>query len=273
MEAVISPPDSLQGRPVRVLNPIASQRDVMRTSLLPGLLETLQTNLNRKESRIRIFELGRTFHHAAAGYAQPTRLGGLAYGGAAPEQWGLPPRDVDFFDVKGDLETLLAPRRITTQAAEHPALHPGRSASIAIDGIAAGWLGELHPRLVRYLGLPKAPVVFEMAAEVLAAMPMPGGKPVSRLPIVRRDLGLVVDEAVPVQALLDALHDAKPPHVEAIRLFDVYRGIGLTKGKKSLAILVLMQDTSRTLTDADIAATESCLLTAAREQFGATLRQ
>ena len=273
MEAVISPPDSLQGRPVRVLNPIASQRDVMRTSLLPGLLETLQTNLNRKESRIRIFELGRTFHHAAAGYAQPTRLGGLAYGGAAPEQWGLPARDVDFFDVKGDLETLLAPRRVTTQAAEHPALHPGRSASIAIDGLAAGWLGELHPRLVRYLGLPKAPVVFEMAAEVLAALPMPGGKPVSRLPIVRRDLGLVVDEAVPVQALLDALHDAKPPHVEAIRLFDVYRGIGLTKGKKSLAILVLMQDTSRTLTDADIAATETCLLTAAREQFGATLRQ
>jgi len=269
VEAALSP----AGKPVRVLNPIAAQRDVMRTSLLPGLIETLQTNLNRKESRIRIFELGRTFHHAAAGYAQPIRLGGLAYGGMAPEQWGEASRDVDFFDVKGDVETLVAPRRATTEMMDHPALHPGRSASIAIDGVDAGWLGELHPRLVRHFGLPKAPVVFELAVKALVALPMPAGKPVSRLPIVRRDLGLVVDDNVPVQALLDALNNVKPPHVEAIRLFDVYRGHGLTEGKKSLAILVLMQDTSRTLTDADIAATEGCLLAAAREKFGATLRQ
>ncbi len=273
VEAAISPLISPQGRPVRVLNPIASQRDVMRTSLLPGLLETLQSNLNRKESRVRIFELGRTFHHAAAGYAQPTRLGGLAYGGAAPEQWGLPARDVDFYDVKGDLEALVAPRRLTTETAEHPALHPGRCASVAIDGVAAGWMGELHPRLVRHFDLPRAPVVFELAADALAALPMPVGKPVSRLPIVRRDMALVVDETVPVQALLDALAHAKPPHVDAIRLFDVYRGSGLTEGKKSLAILVLMQDTSRTLTDADIAATEAHLLAVARKKFGATLRQ
>ena len=269
VEAALSP----GAKPVRVLNPIAAQRDVMRTSLLPGLIETLQTNLNRKESRIRIFELGRTFHHAAAGYAQPIRLGGLAYGGLAPEQWGEASRDVDFFDVKGDVEILVAPRRVTTEMMEHPALHPGRSASIAIDGVDAGWLGELHPRLVRHFGLPKAPVVFELAVKALVALPMPAGKPVSRLPIVRRDLGLVVDDNVPVQALLDALNYVKPPHVEAIRLFDVYRGHGLTEGKKSLAILVLMQDTSRTLTDADIAATESGLLAAAREKFGATLRQ
>jgi phenylalanyl-tRNA synthetase beta chain len=269
VEAALSP----TSRPVRVLNPIAAQRDVMRTSLLPGLIETLQTNLNRKESRIRIFELGRTFHHASAGYAQPVRLGGLAYGGAAPEQWGHAFRDVDFFDVKGDIEALVAPCRVTTESKVHPALHPGRSAAIAIDGVDAGWLGELHPRLARHFGLPKAPMVFELAVKALAALPIPAGKPVSRLPIVRRDLGLVVDEDVPVQALLDALSDAKPPHVEAIRLFDVYRGPGLTEGKKSLAILVLMQDTSRTLTDADIAATEGCLLAAAREKFGATLRQ
>jgi phenylalanyl-tRNA synthetase beta chain len=260
-------------RPVRVLNPIASQMDVMRTSLLPGLLETLQTNLNRKESRIRIFELGRTFHHAAAGYVQPTRLGGLAYGGAAPEQWGLPARDVDFYDIKGDLEALVAPRSLTTEPKEHPALHPGRSAAVVIDGGTEGWLGELHPRLVRHFALPKAPIVFELAADALTVLPMPAGKPVSRLPVVRRDLALVVDDAVPVQALLDALADAKPAHVEAIRLFDVYRGSGLTEGKKSLAILVLMQDTSRTLTDADIAATEAHLLAVAHEKFGAALRQ
>ncbi len=175
--------------------------------------------------------------------------------------------------MKGDLEALVAPHSLTTERAEHPALHPGRSATVAIDGVAAGWLGELHPRLVRHFALPKAPIVFELAADPLAALPMPAGKPVSRLPIVRRDLALVVDEAVPVQALLDALAKAKPAQVEAIRLFDVYRGSGLTEGKKSLAILVLMQDTSRTLTDSDIAATEAHLLAVAREKFGAVLRQ
>ena len=269
VEAAISP----MARPVRVQNPIASQCDVMRTSLLPGLLQTLQTNLNRKESRVRIFELGRTFQHAAAGFAQPTQLGGLAYGGAAPEQWGLPSRDVDFYDVKGDLETLAAPSRLTTEFSAHPALHPGRCAAVMIDGVASGWLGELHPRLVSHFGLPKAPVVYELAVDPLITLAIPVGRQVSRLPIVRRDLGLVVDDNVPVQALLDALNDAKPSHVEAIRLFDVYRGSGLTEGKKSLAILVLMQDTSRTLTDADIAATEACLLSAARKKFGATLRR
>ncbi len=268
VEAAIAP----DANPVRVLNPIASQRDVMRTSLLPGLLETLQVNLNRKESRIRIFELGRTFHHAAAAFAQPIRLGGLAYGGSMPEQWGLAARDVDFYDVKGDLEALVAPSRMNTTAVSHPALHPGRAASIAIDGANAGWLGELHPRLVRHFGLPRAPVVFELAADALAAVPMPAGKAVSRLPIVRRDLALVVDEKVPVQALIDALCATSPPHVDSLRLFDVYRGAGLTEGKKSLAILVLMQDTSRTLTDADIAATEAHLLSVAREKFGAELR-
>ena len=259
-------------RPVRVLNPIASQRNCMRTSLLPGLLETLVANLNRREPRVRIFEMGRTFHHVAAGYDQPRRLGGLAYGGAAPEQWGQSARDVDFFDVKGDLEALAAPGIVTTERAEHPALHPGRAASVAIDGRAAGWLGELHPRLVRHFGLSKAPIVFELSVDALVVLPMPVGKVVSRLPVVRRDLALVVDESVPVQALLDALCATKPSYVDTLRLFDVYRGPGLTEGKKSLAILVLMQDTSRTLTDAEIAATEAQLLAVAREKFGATLR-
>jgi phenylalanyl-tRNA synthetase beta chain len=267
-EAAIDP----GARPLRVLNPIAGQYDVMRTTLLPGLIETLQTNLNRKETRVRVFELGRTFRHAAAGYAQPVALGGLAFGSAVPEQWGTPTRAVDFFDVKGDLEALVAPRHLTTIRLEHPALHPGRGATVFVDGTPAGWLGELHPRLVRHFDLPGAPVVFELAVEPLLDRTVPAGRPVSRLPMVRRDLALVVDEAVPVQALLDALAAVRPPHVETLRLFDVYRGAGLTEGKKSLAILVLMQDTSRTLTDADIAATEALLLAVAHREFGATLR-
>jgi len=260
-------------QPVRVQNPIAAHLDVMRTTLLPGLLDVLRTNVNRKVSRARLVELGRTFQRDGAGFAQPMRLGGLAYGPALPEQWGLPTQDADFFDVKGDLEALAAPAVLTTHAAPHPALHPGRSAQVLLDGKAAGWMGELHPRLLAHFGLPKSAVVFELDVAPLTRRPMPGGMAVSRQPVVRRDLALVVDEALPVQTLLNALHAASPPHVIALELFDVYRGRGLTDGRKSLAILVLMQDTSRTLTDADIDATEAILLTVAREQFGATLRQ
>ncbi len=260
-------------QPVRVSNPIAAHLDVMRTSLLPGLIGTLQTNVNRKMPRVRIFELGRIFRRAGQGFDQPLRLGGLAFGTALPEQWGERSRVVDFFDVKGDLQALASPRRLTTIAHPHPALHPGRSAELLLDGTPIGWLGELHPRLAAHFGLPGSPVVFEVEAAMLIERAIPVGMPVSRVPAVRRDLALVVDNSVPADAVLDALERSKPPHVIAVSLFDVYRGSGLTDGKKSLAILVLMQDTSRTLTDADIDATEAALLSVARENFGATLRQ
>jgi phenylalanyl-tRNA synthetase beta chain len=142
-----------------------------------------------------------------------------------------------------------------------------------IDGKAAGWMGELHPRLLRAFDLPKAPIVFELDLDALSRGAVPAGRPVSRVPVARRDLAIVVDENVPAQALLDALDEAKPAHVISLALFDVYRGAGLTDGRKSLAILVLMQDTSRTLTDADIDATAALLVAVARDRFGASLRQ
>ncbi len=259
--------------PIRVMNPIAAQQDVMRTSLLPGLVETLKTNVNRKMTRVRVFELGRVFRHAGAGFLQPLRMGGLAFGPAAPEQWGAAAREVDLFDVKGDLAALVAPRRLTTRRDVHPALHPGRSAGVVVDNVTVGWIGELHPRLVRQFDLPKAPIVFEVDADPLSHCVVPVVATVSRLPVVRRDLALVVADSLPVQDLIDALNAARPPHVIAVQIFDVYRGRGLTEGTKSLAILVLMQDTSRTLTDADIDATEAHLLSLAREKFGAALRQ
>ncbi len=260
-------------KPVSVQNPIAAHLDVMRTSLLPGLIETLRTNLNRKAPRARIFEVGRIFRREGAGFAQPVRLGGLAWGPALPEQWAEPSRDVDFFDVKGDLEALVAPHTVTTERAGHPALHPGRAARILIDGVEAGWLGELHPRLVRHFDLPRAPVVFEIAFDALTGGRVPAGRAVARTPVVRRDLALVVDETLPAHDLVRGLRAAAPAHVVDLSLFDVYRGRGLTDGRKSLAILVLMQDTSRTLTDADIDATEAALVAVAREKFGAALRQ
>jgi phenylalanyl-tRNA synthetase beta chain len=272
-EALLAPDAAAGAAPIRVLNPIAAHLDVMRTTLLPGLLETLRSNLNHKAPRVRIFEIGRVFQRADAGYRQPLRVGGLAFGSALPEQWGERARRVDYYDVKGDLEALAAPRRLATPAHPLPWLHPGRAAAIAIDGAACGFIGELHPRLLRHFELPHAPIVFEVDLEPLQGHPVPQGSPVARFPVARRDIAVVLDEAIPAAAVLDALEAVKPPHVRRILPFDVYRGAPLPDGKKSLAILVLMQDTARTLTDADIDATRDALVGVLQDRFGATLRQ
>ena len=272
-EALLAPDLPAERAPIRVLNPIASHLDVMRTTLMAGLLETLSTNLRHKAPRVRVFEIGRVFAREAAGYAQPLTIGGLAYGNALPEQWGERTRAVDFFDLKGELEALAAPRRVSTVAAPRPWLHPGRAAQLLIDGVPCGFLGELHPRLARHYEIPLAPAVFELALEPLLAATVPQGAAVSRFPIVRRDIAVIVDEGVAAGELTAALEAAKPPHVERIVPFDVYRGPGLPPGQKSLAILVLMQDTARTLTDTDIDATVASLVDVLRQRFGATLRQ
>jgi phenylalanyl-tRNA synthetase beta chain len=263
----------IDANPIRVLNPIASNLDVMRTSLLGGLLETLRTNANRRQDRVRLFEIGRCFLRERDSYAQPLRVGGLAFGHALPEQWAGGKRQVDFFDVKGDIEALAAPLAVRTEPAAHAALHPGRSARVLVDGEAAGWMGEIHPRLVARFDLPSAPIVFELDLEHLRRRPQPAAQPVSKLPAVRRDIAVVVDDNIPAQAVLDALVAVKLPSVDRIALFDVYDGPGIESGKKSLAILVLIQDTARTLTDAEIDATVALLLREIQSRFGATLRR
>ncbi len=272
LEAVLFPDRPAARAPIAVLNPIASQLDVMRTTLAGGLLGVLSGNLARKHERVRVFEVGRCFLRDDGGANQPLRIGGIAYGPAAPEQWGTPRRLVDFHDVKGDLEALAAPHVIATNAADHPLLHPGRAAEVRVAEGVLGWVGELHPRLVRHFELPHAPVLFELDVAPFLRRPLPVARPVSKLPVVRRDFAVVVDDAVPAAALLGALEAAKLPKVTAIRLFDVFRGAGLTDGRKSLAILVLMQDTERTLTDAEIDATMAALIQITTEQFGGSLR-
>ncbi len=256
--------------PIAVLNPIAAHRDVMRTTLLPGLIETLRTNVKRRMPRVRIFEVGRTF--ARDDPAQTVRIGGLAYGPGDPEQWGLPTRAIDLFDVKGDLETLASPLSLTTTANVKPWLHPGRSAAVRIDGRVAGWLGELHPRLLRYLELPSAPTVFEIDMAALTRVPMPVARPVSRLPSIRRDLAIIIDENIEVGDIYNVLRELDQPQIEALEFFDVYRGPELPDGMKSVAILVLMRDTERTLTDVDSERIVTALLAALHAKFGATLR-
>ena len=290
--------------PVRLLNPIASHLAVMRTSLIGGLVEALRYNLNRKAVRVRVFELGRVFLRdaqapdgplAVAGLRQPQRLGGLAYGPVAEEQWGAPRRDVDFFDLKGDVERLIARQPYRLAAAAHPALHPGRSARIEIDGQPAGWLGELHPRLCQRYELPKAPVVFELDVAPLQQRELPRIGQVPRFPAVQRDLALWFGEEVTLQQVLDAVaaRKATDPRLASLvgfRLFDVYRpsvgnppaasGSNAEAGanallikEKSLAFRILLQDTERTLSDTVADAAVACLVEELGTRLGARLRQ
>ena len=253
--------------PIRLLNPIASQLSVMRTTLFGSLISVLRHNLNRRADRVRVFEAGRVFLTDTAakageltveGYVQPKRVGALAYGPALDEQWGTATRAVDFFDVKGDLEALLAPATARFVKAEHPALHPGRSARIEVDGRAVGWIGELHPRLMQKYELPHAPVMFEVDADALIARALPTPTDVSKFPPVRRDIAVVVDQAVEVQALFDemkkALAEEACRFVQKVVLFDEFRAKSNTSGglaayEKSLAFRVTLQDAAGTLQD------------------------
>ncbi|MDR1529120.1 MAG: phenylalanine--tRNA ligase subunit beta [Burkholderiales bacterium] len=263
--------------PVRVHNPIAAQYDVMRVSLLSGLLEVLKTNLSRKEPYLRLFEIGRVFHAAIADHvSQPYRVGGLAYGLAQPEQWGTQARAVDFFDVKGTLETLVAPRKLTTETFHdgHTPyfLHPRRSARVLAEGRDLGWLGELHPRLIKEMDLPAVAIAFELDYDLLLASSIPQASPISRQPMARRDLAIVVDKNLPAQKLLDTLEKIRPPHVENVQIFDVYQGTGMPEGKKSVAILMLMRDTEKTLTERDIDETVKQFFIALEKEHSAVIR-
>jgi phenylalanyl-tRNA synthetase beta chain len=237
---------------------------------VPGLLGVLQTNVKRKLTRVRVFEVGRVF--ARDGFAQPLRIGGLAFGASEPEQWGTRARGVDFFDVKGDLEALAAPLSLTTVALAMPWLHPGRSAVVHADGKVSGWLGELHPRIVRHFELPSAPTAFELDLAVLTTVPLPGARSVSRLPSLRRDIAIIINENIAVGDVIEVARELRQPEVETLDVFDVYRGNELPNGVKSVAILVVMRDTERTLTDADGDRIVGQLLAALSDRFGATLR-
>ncbi|HWI13247.1 MAG TPA: phenylalanine--tRNA ligase subunit beta, partial [Burkholderiales bacterium] len=172
--------------PIALANPIASQMSVMRSSLFGGLVDCVAFNVRHKQARVRVFEIGRCFSSAQDGVAQPWRLAGAAYGTAVEEQWGTDARRVDFYDVKSDVEALFAPRKIHFEPASHPALHPGKSARVVCDGVAAGWLGELHPRWQQKYDLPSAPVLMELDLAVLARSSLPAYAVTSRFPPVRR---------------------------------------------------------------------------------------
>ncbi|MFZ5522177.1 MAG: phenylalanine--tRNA ligase subunit beta [Pseudomonadota bacterium] len=273
-------------QPVKLLNPIASQLSVMRSSLMGGLVQVLRQNLARRASRVRVFEVGRVFLRDAsvadglqtvAGFAQPLRIAGLAFGAADELQWGTAERAVDFFDVKGDIEAWLAPRAVRFMPAEHPALHPGRCARVELGGHVVGHVGELHPRWRLAYELPSAPVLFELDAAAFTerAVPRFGGMP--RQQAVLRDLAVIVREQVTHDALMQAIAAADTGGlVRQARLFDVYKPKAPTaeigEGQRSLAVRLELLDDEQTLTDERIEAAVQAVLTRLEREFGARVR-
>jgi phenylalanyl-tRNA synthetase beta chain len=251
-------------------NPIADTLALMRTTLWSGLLPAWRYNQQRQRKRVRLFEIGVCFNDVGGRVVETEKLALLATGTASAEQWGLPARPVDFFDLKAELEALAA--GFACERGEHPALHPGQSARILAGGRPAGWLGRLHPRLARELDLPEAPVLLELetAALAVARLPQPAVPP--ELPASRRDLALVLREDVPAGALLAEARAAGGGLLRESGVFDVYRGQGLPNGFKSVALSLIFQDNSRTLTDGEVEAAVQAVAQRLQARLGATIR-
>jgi len=225
---------------------------------------------------VRIFESGLSFVQGPEGLLQEPLLAGLATGDLLPEQWGAPTRPVDFFDAKGDLEALLAltdPTSIGFVPAEHPALHPGQSARILRGSEAVGWVGVLHPELQRRLDFPADLVLFELRLPPLAEGRLPVFQPLSKFPSIRRDLALVVDRQVSSAQVVECIRAGGREILQDISLFDVYTGDKIDSSRKSVALALILRDSSHTLTDAEIEAAVAGILQSLRDGVGATLRE
>ncbi|MDK4538027.1 phenylalanine--tRNA ligase subunit beta [Kingella kingae] len=257
--------------PIRLQNPLAAQYAVMRSTLMGGLIEILQNNLNRKQNRVRVFEIARIFRKENNQFVQTERVGGLVYGSALPEQWGEKSHPVDFYDLKADVETLLRGKNAAFVKAEHSALHPGRCAAIVVDGVNVGIIGELHPKWTQKYDLPQAPLLFELDMDAVLTTEKVRYQAVSKFQAGRRDLAFVLPENVAFADLQAALGQVNNPIIQGIELFDVYRGAGLPENYKSLAVKISLQDMNATLTDETVEPIIQELIAQA-ETVGAKLR-
>ena len=273
--------------PILLLNPIASHMNVMRSSLIASLLQVVKFNADRKASRVRVFEVGRVFFKDASvidslqsvqGMEQPMRVAGMAWGPVNELGWNVDKAQADFFDVKADVEALFAPRQLQFEAATHPALHPGRSARILLEGQSVGWIGELHPQWRQHWELAHAPVTFELELDALLHKPVPAAAAVPKLQAVERDIAVVVKEQISHQALMHCIWAAPTQGLlqDAV-LFDVYRpakeGGSVAVGEKSLAVRLIMQSTDdTTLTDVQIEQAVQAVVQQLTQQINARLR-
>lgn len=262
---------------LELANPLSAELSVMRTSLWPGLLQAIRYNLNRQQGRIRLFESGLRFIRQDNEIQQEKVMAGAVTGALHPEQWGAPLRPVDFFDIKSDVEALLA---LTGDACnyiftkeKHPALHPGQSAAIVWQGKPVGWVGRLHPAVERKLGIAQPVLVFEIEMSALAWGRVPAYQELSKYPAIRRDIAVVVDEAVTAQQVYECIASVAPAGLRNVQLFDMYTGKGIDSGRKSLALGLTLQDLSRTLTDSDVDNVMASIIEALRTTLGGSLRE
>lgn len=263
-------------KPLVLKNPLSLDMAVMRTSILPGLIKAVLHNQHRQQERIRLFETGLCFITQNGKLQQLPFLGGVAVGNAYPEQWGIESRALNFFDVKGDIETLLQLTGLSAEISflkeQHAALHPGRSARIYHKNQAIGYLGELHPQIKQQLDIKSVAYIFELDLAFLQNTLIPKFMPISKFPMVRRDIAIIVDEAVFVQRIKEKMLAESNKLLCNVEIFDIYQGQGVEKGKKSVALNLIFQHTSRTLVDEEIDEQVSKLVAKLRHQFGAILR-
>jgi phenylalanyl-tRNA synthetase beta chain len=263
--------------PMALANPLSADLAVMRGSLWSGMLRAVRHNLNRQQGRLKFFETGLRFVNASDGLQQIPSIAGAVTGAVLREQWGVAPREADFFDVKSDVEALLALSGHDVDAVfapiEDPALHPGQSAGITVNGTEAGRIGALHPTLQARLGLDQRVYLFELPLEMLRRGRIPSFAPLSKFPAIRRDIAVVVDQPVPAARVLDVIAGRDIPQLRDVILFDVYAGVGIPEGRKSLALGLILQDLSRTLNDRKVESIVSGIVAGLARELGASLRE
>ncbi len=259
----------------RLANPISAELSVMRTTLWSGLLKTVSYNLKRQQSRVRVFETGLTFIKTAEGLLQRKKISGAITGTKNDAQWSQQARQVDFFDIKGDVEALLAEvvgRQFEFEIEAHTALHPGQSAKVVYDNETVGWVGALHPNLEKELNLGQVIYLFELDIEALSQRQIPAYEKVSAYPAVQRDLALLVEENISYADIGRVIKKSEIVQLVDYYLFDMYAGEGIPEGKKSLALSLIFQDVSRTLEEKEITTSTNTLVTLLEHQAGAVLR-
>jgi len=258
-------------------NPISSEMSVMRGSIWPGLLVAAASNVARQQERVRIFEIGKTFHGKLNAPEEIVRVAGLAYGDVAPEQWGCAAKIIDFFDIKSDVSALLSMggglSNFSFVADEHPALQSGQVANIVRDGDVVGVIGKLHPGIAKTFDLDQGVILFELNTDLVFTKDVPGATEISRFPMIRRDIAVIVNDDISTAKLVAAVESAAPGLIRNVRVFDVYKGPGIEAGLKSVALGLILQETSRTLTDDDADAAKSAAVRTLQQEFAAVLRE
>jgi len=257
-------------------NPISSEMSVMRSSLFPGMLTAAAANASRQQDRIRLFEFGKSFHGTLADHNEVVRIAGLAIGSTLPEQWGVKSQFVDFFDIKSDVSALLRlasdASDIKFVAAEHPALQAGQTANILRNESSIGTVGKLHPRHAKAFDIKRDVFLFELDAMVALGSAAPEASPISKYPSIRRDIAVIVDDKISSDELVSAVASVAPDLISTVRIFDIYKGPGIEAGLKSVALGLILQETSRTLTDDDADAVMTAAVRKLEEKFAAELR-